>query len=219
MSPWDRRAAHTLSGLLRCGGCGGGMQVATTGPKMNVKQHRCSRHARTKDCPAPTTVLLDKAERLVRAWLADQAGDLETATAAAAALIEVRTAVRQDRQHWDRLREKHERQLVQLNLDRAEGLMPDTVAFVAARDEVTAARDRAVAQLQALGDQDDMLSADHRVQVRALTEQWDEFDVQGRRDALRQLIRQVTVRRLDDASGLPKFDIQPVWERERDAQP
>lgn len=63
-----KRPKYLLSGLLRCGACGGGM--STTGrDKFGRIRVACSTHRETRTCPAPHTFRLDKIEALAVATL------------------------------------------------------------------------------------------------------------------------------------------------------
>lgn len=212
-SPWSRAAAHTLSGLLRCE-CGSTMtcgRVPGRVPGEWRRQYRCASHGSGKLCRG-SHIEASIAERAVRTWVDGLAGDLEQAARAAALRVEAGMAARQDRAHWSRLVARYDGQLVQLNLDRAGGLMPDTAAFLAARDDITGRRDKALAHLEDATDEVEVLSLSHRPLITSLSRSWDELDVQARRDALRRLLRRVEVNRVD--SGLPRIEIVPVWERD-----
>lgn len=64
-SPGGRhKARYLLSGLLRCGGCGGGM--STSGRDRSGRMRlRCSTSRESGTCPDPRTVYLDQVERAV----------------------------------------------------------------------------------------------------------------------------------------------------------
>jgi site-specific DNA recombinase len=63
-----RKPKRPLSGLLRCGACGGGM--STYGKKKGEqKRVRCTRAAETGTCPDPRTFYLDRIEEAVVAAL------------------------------------------------------------------------------------------------------------------------------------------------------
>lgn len=59
-----RRPLRPLSGLLRCGACGGGMSVKGK-DKSGRTRIQCSRHASSRSCPAPRTWYLDLVEESV----------------------------------------------------------------------------------------------------------------------------------------------------------
>jgi hypothetical protein len=52
----------------------------------------------------------------------------------------------------------------------------------------------------------------HRPLIASLSKSWDEMSVQGRRDALRKLLRRIEVNRVD--SGRPRVVPMPTWQRD-----
>jgi len=66
-----RRPKRPLSGLLRCGACGGGMSAV--GPdKSGRVRIACTRHQQSRSCPAPRTWYLDRIEDAVISVLRDE---------------------------------------------------------------------------------------------------------------------------------------------------
>ncbi|AGT09983.1 recombinase family protein [Paracoccus aminophilus] len=59
-----RRPVRPLSGLLRCGACGGGMS-AKGKDKSGRTRIECTRHSSSRSCPAPRTWYLDLVEEAV----------------------------------------------------------------------------------------------------------------------------------------------------------
>lgn len=215
VSPWSRHPAHTLSGLIRCGGCGKPMASGYTrepGRDEPRRYYRCSTRVAGQSCPGGGAIAGHLVEAFVRAWVDEEAGDLERQARAAAARLEVVVERKQDRAHFSRQVARSDRQLKQLLLDRSEGLISDTAAFLAAQAEITAQRDAALAQLEAAEDDVALLARAHRPTIRALSEAWDEMDVLGRRDMLRRLLRRVEVNA--KSSGKPRVVPVPVWERD-----
>jgi site-specific DNA recombinase len=214
MSPWDRRPAHPLSGLIRCGGCGKPMAAGRTrdNPAAAPRRvYRCSSKLTGLGCPDGGAIAAHLAEDAVRAWVDELAADLEESGRAAAERVEAVTARRQDRAHWSRQVARYDRQLKQLLLDRADGLILDTGSFVAARDEITGLRDKALTQLEEAEAEVTVLGRSHRPVIQALADGWDYLDVQAKRDLLRQVLRRVEINAR--ASGRPRVVPVPVWER------
>ena len=60
----NKRPKRLLSGLLKCGACGGGMNVAGV-DKSGRTRLRCSNHRNNGSCPDPKTFYLDTVESLV----------------------------------------------------------------------------------------------------------------------------------------------------------
>ena len=60
----NKRPKRLLSGLLKCGACGGGMAVAGL-DKSGRTRLRCSKHVNSRACPRPKTFYLDAVEELV----------------------------------------------------------------------------------------------------------------------------------------------------------
>ncbi|MDP1628816.1 MAG: recombinase family protein [Parvibaculum sp.] len=72
----QQRPKRILSGLLRCGGCGGGMSTYG-GDRTKRTRVMCSRHRESRSCPAPRSFYVDTVEKAVlgglRAELEDPA--------------------------------------------------------------------------------------------------------------------------------------------------
>lgn len=66
-----RRPTRPLSGLLRCGSCGGGMSVVGKDKSGRIRL-ACSRHLQSRTCPAPRTWYLDRVEAAVIGMLRDE---------------------------------------------------------------------------------------------------------------------------------------------------
>lgn len=215
-SPWDRRPAHPLSGLIRCGGCLKPMAAGNTRDRKDAvprRVYRCSSKMAGLPCPGGGAITAQIAEDAVRAWVDALAGDVEESARVAAERVEAVAVRRLDRGHWSRQVARYDRQLRQLLLDRADGLIPDTGSFVAARDEVTALRDKALLELEQAEAEVEVLGRSHRPVILALSRGWDYIDVQGKRDMLRQLLRRVEInpRHVDRPRVVPV----PVWAPEQ----
>lgn len=215
-APWNRSPAHDLTGIIKCGHCKRPMHAGAVKEPNGSRRpiYRCSANASGRLCTG-ASITASVAEKAVRVWveqLNDELdGDLDAAARTAAARVEVATAVRLDQAHWQRLVERYDRQLAQLNVDRAEGLMPDTAAFVSARDEITGRRDEAREQLHDTVEELQHVASDHRPVIRGLANDWDAMDVQGRRGLLKQLLSAVHVHRRD--SDQHRLQYLPTWER------
>lgn len=214
-SPWSRAPSHSLSGLVRCGACKKPMSVGSTRDRPDAeprRYYRCTTKLLGQACEGAGAIAAHKAEAAVRAWVDAEAHDLERHARAAAARLEVVVERRQDRAHLSRQVARYDRQLKQLLLDRADGLLPDAASFIAARDEVTALRDAALEQLQTAEADVTALARAHRPVVRALSRDWEYLDIQARRDMLVQLLRRVEINAA--SSGGPRVLPVPVWERD-----
>lgn len=215
-SPWDRRPAHALSGLIRCGGCKKPMAAGNTrdrGAAEPRRTYRCSSKMAGLPCPTGGSITAAIAEQAVRAWVDGLASNVEESAQVAAERLEAATARKVDRTHWSRQVARHDRQLKQLLLDRADGLIPDTAAFTGARDEITGLRDKALAELEDAAADVDVLARSHRPVILQLSRGWDYIDVQGKRDLLRQLLRRVEInpRHVDKPRVVPV----PVWAQQQ----
>lgn len=72
-----RRPTRPLSGLLRCGCCGGGMSVKGK-DKSGRTRIECARHAQSRSCPDPRTYYLDRIETMVLDALREEIASPET---------------------------------------------------------------------------------------------------------------------------------------------
>lgn len=210
-APWTRAPAYSLSGLVRCV-CGKPMTVQIGVGRNGAKRrsYRCVSRVNGSPCIGGQ-VEMHRAEQAVRDWLATMSEELEASAQAAALQVEAHTDAKHERAHLTRQVAKLDRALVQLNLDRGEGLMPDTVAFVAARDDIEQRRTHALKALEEASSDVDLLGQPHRPLVTALLRDWDAMSIPGRRDALKQLVRRVVVHAVGDE---PRVRVVPLWERD-----
>ena len=184
--------AYPLSGLLRCGDCGAGMHSAALGQGAGYG-YICSRWVATGEGLC-VTVRRARAEAAVLDWLADYASEVEAAAereaSRTAAQLVARTGAEQLHRQIARLDER----LTKLTTGWTDGLVPD-VAYAASRDELAARRQELVARAREAEAEQRALDGPAMPVVIGLLEEWEELPVVARNATLRQLIRQVTVRR------------------------
>lgn len=196
---------YLLAGLVKCGICGASMNARAD--KYGHVWYRCRNRGLT-ECPNPYARLTDIEGEVLR-WLRRMVGTVDDA---AKARRQAQAKVATHRSRAEVLLRQIGQQkdaLTRLTVDRAKGLMPDDDAYIAARDEISQARDRLLAEYEeatrvaAVGDRFDPTA------YRGLLAEWDTLPVVARREALRKLLARVRV------WGMP-FRVQPVpaWQDE-----
>lgn len=192
--PRQERSPYLFTGLLRCGWpvdggeCGARMHGRSTRRDGTVG-YRCAAYV-TQVRHAGGNKAAWKIEQAVQDWLREVATDVNTA--ADVLLAEQARAARR-RTDADRLARELlavEQALTNLTVDHARRVVPEA-AYIAARDTLTAQRDRlaaahANASAEASEGQPRRIAAD-------LLADWDLLSVELRRAALRRLIDRVTV--------------------------
>ncbi len=191
---------YVLSGLVRCGVCGSGMN-----------SDRLGRHAgygfacaawRAGKHPVCVTISQSRAEAVVLDWLAQYADDIERAASEAPAPVPD-TAKRAARAQRDRV--EAERALVKLAAGWAAGEVPDA-AYRPARDLLTA-KVEAAAKREALAE---VRRTAPTVEARGLIEEWPTLSVEARRAMLGALIESVTVTPGERRGIRPTVTVVPV---------
>jgi site-specific DNA recombinase len=210
MSPRTRKPVFMLSGLLKCGHCGG---PAVAGYSSGVPGfgYRCSwKWTRVNHCQG---IWYRRAwvERDVRAWVAALANELDRLIAGQ----ELRRAA-QEESVDQAAGSRAAAEIVRLTqaLDTATeklalGLIPDD-AYMRTRDSLRrqiAAKEAAVEQLRT-----DVRSDAGQLPTRdfldGLMAEWDEMPIQTLRDSLATIIRHIVIRPHLE----PQVLVVPVWE-------
>lgn len=194
---------YVLTGLVRCGLCGASM-VARRDRYGHVS-YRCPNRSLT-ECTNPY-VRLKAVEGEVLGWLSDKIEDIDRAAETARQVQAKVVTYRHQAEVLARKVQQQELALQRLTVERAQGMIEDDATYLAARDEITALRDRL------RGEHDEVLrtaGAGTRFDVdtyRGLLQEWDTMPVAQRREMIRQFLARVRV------WGKP-FRVQPVpvWE-------
>ncbi|MEU7170395.1 recombinase family protein [Micromonospora tulbaghiae] len=183
-----KASPHLLVGLVKCGKC---LTALTARPdRQGHMWYRCkSRSERGCD---NSMVRIADVEAAVYAWLEKFVGDIDAA---------VRTA-RAQQERWDvaegqakTLRQRigeQDKALTRLTVDRARNLVPED-AYLMARDEIQATRDRLAGELEQVERQVQPIRRVDPSEYKGLLAEWPTIPVQARRDALRKLISRVRV--------------------------
>jgi hypothetical protein len=194
LAPRASAPVYPLSGLVRCGRCGGAGAMAS-GYRSGVSTPgyliNCATMHTARTC-AGFSITRARAEREVLAWLAPLATDLERRATTKTARDQARADARAD---VDRLRKqigKYEHTLANATRQVAEGTMREP-EYRRLRDEVTAERERTAAEL----DRASLDAEAHRRPAarvaRGLIADWTTLAPARQRQMLATLIRHVII--------------------------
>lgn len=206
LAPQIREPKHSLSGLVRCGGCGGSLYktVSTKRPTALL----CSSRAQKRTCPHPVYVQLAYVEEKVMEWLVAIAEEVDTRTRATQEARAGKSRQRGEAKAHAREIVRLDNALTRLTRQFAEGLIPDS-AYLTARDSLTSEKKSHEDALLRL--QDAVASMATPKAAPALIRDWPTLDTLGRREILAALISQVTVTG-HGAGYRATVDITPKWE-------
>lgn len=202
------RSQYVLSGLVRCGRCGGSMVAGQYGSSKAPK-YRCK--AGKESGPEVCTggyVMAAYVEGKVLEWLESIAGDVDEAATAALEAKATRTAARSDARRLARQVASTEQALARLAVQNAERPLPASVYEQAHAELVDQ-----LEQLRAAHDEADRQSrrveAEPARAAAGLVKGWERRPVEHRREVLRRLISRVVV-----WTGRPRavVEVTPTWE-------
>lgn len=230
-APRARQAVYELAGLLRHGRCRGSLvannsERVVNGERIRVRGHnyRCSRRNVSGPlvCPgvyAPRA----EVEEAVRTWLAREgvADDVD----AEPGVPNPRTPRRDDRAAAARERvrlqaeaDKLAQALTNLRADRATN--PDDYGpgeYEAVRDRIRAQQRANTASLERMAEVESTpYRNDYRAVMVGMLDEWQTLNERERNLIYRQIVRRVTVDRID---GALQVQVHPVWEPDPWAEP
>lgn len=215
---------HPYSGLLRCRACGGALTrdkvTETAAPDGRTVYPRfvCVRRSdkSTPACPAPTSISVRVVDDIVARWLTGVSGEVSAAADVRKQARTGRTQARRDAARLAREVTRLEEALTRLSRQVAEGVIP-VEAFTPTRDAILADLAVATRAAEAAAEAETALAAPEALpRVAAdLSRDWASLDVLGRREILAALVRRITVRPPGVEDGLPRVDIEAVWEPPR----
>lgn len=192
-----RNPTHPLSGLLRCDRCSGPMhaypQPSRTAGKAGYTYFRCAQGRQPGGACRGAQCSEAKATRVVKEWLAVQAGDVTVREGTGEARRLAAATARAERRRLAEEIKRADAALAALTIELARRVVPRD-AYEAARDELIAGKERAEERRSLLGSELAGLRAAVPAQAKTLLESWDAVPIGGKRDALRALIGQVRVR-------------------------
>nr|WP_281374563.1 recombinase family protein [Nocardioides soli] len=203
------RSQYLLSGLIRCGRCGGSMVAGQFGA-YRVPKYRCQNGKEIGPAVCKGGyVMASHVEDKVYAWLVDLAGEVDERRNVALAAEARVTASRSEADRLARAVARVDAELQQLALSNASAPLPPEVyaktvaGLVEKRDQLQAAHEDAAVSARR-GPSDPVGIA------QDLLGSWDDRPVEHRREVLRDLIRPVRV-----WTGRPRADVvvKGVWER------
>ena len=187
---------YVLTGLIRCGDCGAGMQASNLGMRRPDGSwnagygYVCGRWKSKRDARC-VTVTRRRAEQAVLDWLRDKAESVEAAAAVEADRETARVLAATDADRLARQATRIDGQLDKLTDGWASGLVPDAT-YQRTRDRLIAERDELGRELQQLDARQAPAEPVQPVAVGLLAE-WDTLAVAERRELLRKLIERVEV--------------------------
>jgi site-specific DNA recombinase len=126
-----KKPRHILSGLLRCGGCGGGMSVSGKDKSGRARLY-CTAHRESGTCPDPRTFYLEAVEEAVLSGLRRELKHPAVFAEYAKTYVEERSRLARDASK-DRSRLERRLAAVECELERAvkaliKGTLPEDVA-------------------------------------------------------------------------------------------
>lgn len=191
IAPRSKRSNYLLSGMVRCGHCGGSMAggMAPQGPRFRCNRRR---DLGKVGCPAGGYVQMSVVEAEVIVWLKRRAAQLDDAATVADRTAAVRLTAEVDAGRLVAAIGRLDESLQTLTVRLAEGEVP-IEAYQGARDELVARRAVMVDQLEEAGRTVRRASQPHNALAAELLELWEDLPVDVRRTMLRELIDRVVV--------------------------
>lgn len=202
------RSQYLLSGLVRCGRCGGSMVAGQYGSRQAPK-YRCK--VGKEQGPLACSggyVMAGFVEGAVRDWLVEQAEDVDAAAAAALAARSHQAVGRSEVERLSREVAKVAEALQRLVVQEATSPEVPRDVFVSAREELAGQHRSLSAALEEAARATRATPEDPRGVARSLLEVWETSPVALRRQLLGRLVARVEV-----WSGRPQARVRvvPVW--------
>lgn len=190
----------TLSGLVRCAGCGYGMRTKKRprGGRIYICAH--------DGCPAPTSITQHRALAAAKEWLEAFAHDLDRYTAAATEETATRTAAKASVPRLARALNTLGTELTALTREYTRGVIPEA-AYRSALEELAAEKAAAERAL----DEATRASAPRgptRRQVADVLARWHRLDVADRNRICRETLRVVVSR----GPWRSEVEVIPAWQ-------
>lgn len=195
-----RGAVRMLSGLMKCGSCGG--------PMMAVRGslgYGCGKHNRGRSCDAPVHISTKLAERRLTEWITQLPARTMYLREAADREEKQRVTMIEDRVAISRRMRRTEERLASLTIRLVDGKISEAAYDVAAiklNGELADLKDRFA--LAAPRPRSDLLS-----ELPAIAEGWAELSPAAQNRAARTLIDRIVVER---GSAEDRMKIIPRWE-------
>jgi hypothetical protein len=200
-----RGSVKMLSGLLRCGTCGGPMMAVRSSGEHS--DYGCAARARGGACAAPTTITRSIVEDVVRAWVRGLPDHLDQLRAADEAVKARRVVKIEDRDAISRLIRRDEDRLARLTVKLLDEQITQA-AYAATADVVNAnlagLRER-FARAEPGPDSNLVL------EVPRLVDGWEKHQPAAQNRILRALVDRIVVTR---GRGADRVRIVPRWSDE-----
>ena len=209
LPPRVESPVYPLSGLIRCGRCGGPMHahsMVSRGVKKPGYLYQCSKYMRSRECKG-TWIARHRVEDVVLGWLFSFAEDIDKAAAAEKGRARVRKTVDLDRRRLEAAVQKADADLTSLTVKFARDVIPED-AYVKARDELLAGKATAQEALGRLAPPPPDLRPLVEVSV-GLVREWRTLPVARRRALLGHMMAHATV--FSQGKGHARVEIASTW--------
>ena len=192
--PRHRNPVYPVSGLVRCGHCGGAVVVAAT-PEGGPVNFRCSRQRHTGDCPGGgATVPLSALLAAVRGFVSGLAADIDARAAVTTARAVAGGGARGDAERLGRELAAADRAMTRLAVQRAESEDDlSAAAWDQAARELKQKRAGLERQLAAASREVSAASRDPLPALGGIMEAWDLLPAADLNKILRTVVRHVVV--------------------------
>jgi site-specific DNA recombinase len=193
----SKGSRYLLTGMVRCGRCGGNMRATPNNPRRQSPSFRCTRRVehgtadRPGGCDGGATAM-PHIERAVLEWLREYAARVESEAEVESRSLAVRVSLEGERTKVTAAIEKLDQQMQNLTLQLAEGVVPAD-AYAAVRDDLLARRATKVERLEEIGRETRASSVDRQQVAADLVQGWDVLPLEIRQRMLHDLIDHVVV--------------------------
>lgn len=198
-----RGGIRMLSGMLKCGTCGGPMMSVQSSGEHG--SYACARRARGTHCPSPVNITRRIAEHTVSAWVQHLPVRADELAAVVEAERRQRLTQIEDREALTRMIARAEQRLAAVTMKLVDGQIPQ-LAYDAATTSLTA--EIASLQLRHTATvpkpQRDIITL-----IPALVEGWDSATPAAQNRALRALVDRIIVSK---GRGPGRIQIIPAWD-------
>ncbi len=199
------RSQYVLSGLVKCGRCGGGMVAGQFG-NARAPKYRCrAGKEQGPDVCAGGYVMAAMLERELLAELGAVAGEVDEHATASVAAKARRTAARSEGKRLAREVTRVEDALTRLAVQNATSPLPAAV-YRRAHDELAEQLGQLQAAVEAAGREARGVPVAPRRTAGELLRSWDRLPVEHRREVLRSLLREIRV-----WTGRPRAAVRFRW--------
>lgn len=185
-----KRSPYLLSGMVRCGRCGGKMS-GNAAAKGRYPKWRCRTAKEYSTCEGGYCSMMT-VERVVLAWLQKAAQGVEDAAEKAALASAHRVDLEAEQTRLARRLVAIDDAVTSLTVRLGEGLVT-AAAYNGAVEKLEVERTQLQERVEDIGRQVRSTRMDHRAEAAVLLDRWDELPVESRRELLGRLIEYVEI--------------------------